>query len=200
MKKSGYIETKASILGEELEIGEVREYEFLLSKDKRSYRIIVKRLDEESKNRKLKLVEKREKRGKFESKNAKNYIEISAYITNYEGLKKEDIIELYRLRWQIELLFKVFKSDFKIDKLKNMKIERIEVHIYATLVKILLIIELSKRINGGFMKEHSIRRIIKSIKGILDNLLEKINDEREFERMLEKIKRIISQKIKKSPA
>jgi hypothetical protein len=98
LKKSEYIETKASILGEELEIGEVREYEFLLSKDKRSYRIIVKRLDEESKNRKLKLVEKREKRGKFESKNAKNSIEISAYITNYEGLKKEDIIELYRLR------------------------------------------------------------------------------------------------------
>jgi hypothetical protein len=98
LKKSEYIETKASILGEELEIGEVREYEFLLSKDKRSYRIIVKRLDEESKNRKLKLVEKCEKRGKFESKNAKNSIEISAYITNYEGLKKEDIIELYRLR------------------------------------------------------------------------------------------------------
>lgn len=67
-----------------------------------------------------------------------------------------------------------------------MKIERIEVHIYATLVKILLIIELSKRINSGFMKEHSIRRIIKSIKGILDNLLEKINDEREFANTLKK--------------
>ena len=37
------------------------------------------------------------------------------------------------------MLFKIFKSDFKLDKLKDLKVERIETHIYATLIRMLLL-------------------------------------------------------------
>ena len=46
--------------------------------------------------------------------------------------------ELYSLRWQIELLFKAWKSVFDLEKVKKMKKERFECHVYGTLIAILV--------------------------------------------------------------
>jgi hypothetical protein len=61
------------------------------------------------------------------------------FITNAgkEALPMEQAFPLYRLRWQIELNFKIWKSVFKIDKLQQMKEER---YITFLLTKLLLII------------------------------------------------------------
>ncbi|KAA6344141.1 hypothetical protein EZS27_000695 [termite gut metagenome] len=63
----------------------------------------------------------------------------SLFITNAdrEALPMEHAFPLYRLRWQIELNFKIWKSVFKIDKLQQMKEER---YITLLLTKLLLII------------------------------------------------------------
>ncbi len=45
---------------------------------------------------------------------------------------------LYSLRWQIEILFKTWKSFFEIDECKNIKRERLEYHLYGQLLGILL--------------------------------------------------------------
>ncbi|HDR7654926.1 TPA: transposase [Bacillus wiedmannii] len=45
---------------------------------------------------------------------------------------------LYSLRWQIEILFKTWKSFFEIDECKNIKRERLECHLYGQLIGILL--------------------------------------------------------------
>ena len=56
----------------------------------------------------------------------------------------EDIMPLaeasmfYRLRWQIELIFKTWKSLASIDKVKKIKKERFECQLYARLIWILL--------------------------------------------------------------
>ncbi|WP_244151074.1 MULTISPECIES: transposase [Parageobacillus] len=42
------------------------------------------------------------------------------------------------MRWQIELLFKAWKSVFDLDKVKEMKKERFECHLYGTLIAILV--------------------------------------------------------------
>jgi len=61
------------------------------------------------------------------------------FITNAEvsHLSVKQVFPLYRLRWQIELRFKSWKSVFKIDSLQKMKEHR---YIISLLVKLLLII------------------------------------------------------------
>ncbi|RAP27210.1 hypothetical protein C2W64_01042 [Brevibacillus laterosporus] len=62
------------------------------------------------------------------------------YITNLsaEDVPTEHIHDLYSLRWQIEILFKTWKSFFQIDKCKEIKKERLECHLYGQLISILL--------------------------------------------------------------
>lgn len=61
-------------------------------------------------------------------------------ITNIEAnvLNTTIITELYRLRWQIELLFKVLKSTFSIDKMHVAKTKYVESILYGRLIGILL--------------------------------------------------------------
>ncbi len=46
---------------------------------------------------------------------------------------------IYRIRWNIELIFKTWKSQLHLDILKGTRPERIEVFLYAKLVGILLL-------------------------------------------------------------
>lgn len=48
------------------------------------------------------------------------------------------IVELYRLRWQIELLFKVLKSTLSIDKMHVGKTKYVEAILYGRLLETLL--------------------------------------------------------------
>jgi hypothetical protein len=62
------------------------------------------------------------------------------FITNAPEalLKTSQIYPFYRLRWQIELLFKIWKSVFEINKIGKMSIARFECYLYGKLIAILL--------------------------------------------------------------
>ncbi|WP_342471692.1 IS4 family transposase [Metasolibacillus sp. FSL H7-0170] len=61
------------------------------------------------------------------------------YMTNLpEAIAKEDIYQIYSLRWQIELLFKVWKSTMALPHCKPMKIERFICYFYSQLIRLLL--------------------------------------------------------------
>ncbi len=64
----------------------------------------------------------------------------SIFITNVEKetLKATDIIQLYRLRWQIELIFKTWKSLTGIHQVKAVKRERLECQLLARFIWILM--------------------------------------------------------------
>lgn len=151
-------------------------------------------MDEQFKNNKLKTIRKEEKR---KSDLARSESEVSGFITNLWSGSADEIIEIYRLRWQIEILFKILKSDFDLKKIRKLKIERIEAHIYATLIKFMLTLEITKEINEGYIPEISIRRILKSSKVLLNNLIETLKNKRLFYELLEKLSDI--GKDKKNP-
>jgi Transposase DDE domain len=110
-------------------------------KEKVKVRMVIEPMPEET-------IEKRLIRAKTASK--KQYAQIqdetlflcyyNVYITNIESqhLPLEWIRFFYALRWQIELIFKAWKSLFEIDEVKKMSIFRFECYIYGRLMAIFL--------------------------------------------------------------
>ena len=62
------------------------------------------------------------------------------FITNVpeDMMPLSEVSKFYYLRWQIELIFKTWKSIASIDKVKKVKRERFECQLYAKLIWILL--------------------------------------------------------------
>jgi hypothetical protein len=65
---------------------------------------------------------------------------LNLFITNIprQWLKSQEIRATYSLRWQIELIFKVWKSQGNINKVKAMKIQRFQCQLLAKFLWILL--------------------------------------------------------------
>lgn len=74
------------------------------------------------------------------SENKREILHWNLMITNIDAttLDTTIITELYRLRWQIELLFKVLKSTFSIDKIHVAKTKYVESILYGRLIGILM--------------------------------------------------------------
>ncbi|PEP81799.1 transposase, partial [Bacillus toyonensis] len=84
-------------------------------------------------------------RAEYDRKNnvskAKKYKRrVSILMTNIptDILQKEHLYSLYAVRWQIEILFKTWKSLCGIHLYKHVKLERFQCHLYGQLIAILL--------------------------------------------------------------
>jgi hypothetical protein len=84
------------------------------------------------------------RKGKSISDNARIRARFTLMITNIpiEAIPTEQLYTLYRLRWQIELMFKHWKSKLGIEKVQKMKYERFKCLIYAKLLYIILTLEI----------------------------------------------------------
>jgi len=89
-------------------------------------------------------IRKAQQRAKSQGKNLtgeyKARCRFSIYITNTtkETLEAPDIADLYRLRWQIELIFKTWKSVLDIHKVKAVRKDRLECLLIIKFIWILL--------------------------------------------------------------
>lgn len=104
-------------------------------------RLIITKLTEEQKRvRVIKLKDSMEKKTIKNSYSTQKFLDMSAYITNIsqDVFTAEQVHDMYSLRWQIELMFKIWKSVFKIDRTKKVKIERFQCALYAKLITIVL--------------------------------------------------------------
>lgn len=72
------------------------------------------------------------------SQNIKDRYRFNLFVTNIapEDIDLDQIYLLYKLRWQIELIFKTWKSDFKLASLQKMKYHRYMTILYAKLLLI----------------------------------------------------------------
>lgn len=128
---------------EELKRGEIMELDNIRIgywvKDPLITRVVITKLTEEQEAKRQLLLNKKRRKGKKPLSAQKN-ISVNIYVTNIPQsmAKKEEIHPLYTLRWQIEILFKTWKSLFEIHRVKQMKKERFECHLYGTLIRLLL--------------------------------------------------------------
>jgi len=89
--------------------------------------------------RKAKQNAKKKSKGNL-SKEYKVRAALNLFITNAskEQIPTENVWPIYRLRWQIELMFKIWKSICNIEKVKKVNKERLECHVYSKLIFIVL--------------------------------------------------------------
>ena len=104
-------------------------------------RVIIHRLtDDQTQTRLQNQAIREKKKGIVMKEKSKRLMGMNVYITNtsVEEVPTDDVHALYSLRWQIEILFKTWKSFFEIDACKTLKRERLECHLYGQLIGILL--------------------------------------------------------------
>lgn len=109
-------------------------------------RLFVTRLPQEvADERRRKAQEAAARKGRTLSPRHLALLNWSLYITNAppERLTLEEAVRLYRVRWQIELIFKVWKSEAQLDRVAGKHRPRILCELYAKLIGVLLVQRLS---------------------------------------------------------
>jgi hypothetical protein len=104
-------------------------------------RLIISSVDEKTYRQRIKKAKKKSTSlGYTMTDQYKVSASLNLFITNIAPtqLTAEAIKTLYRLRWQIELIFKVWKSQANIDKIKPVKIQRFQCELIARLIWLLL--------------------------------------------------------------
>lgn len=121
------------------------------------------------------------------------------FITNLpaENISLEEVILLYRLRWQVELMFKNWKSVCAIHKLQPMKYERFACLLFAKLILIVINLQIIRNLQEyHFKKSKQILSEYKCFKTLQEsfNLLMSIWKARKkkSERFLMKLVRLFS--------
>ncbi len=115
--------------------------EIYLGKEKLKVRMVIDTMPEETIAKRLAKVKRTASTNHSEVQDETLFLcYYNVYITNIksEQLPIAWIRIFYALRWQIELIFKAWKSLFEIDEIKKMSIFRFECYIYGRLMAILL--------------------------------------------------------------
>jgi len=112
--------------------------EFLLgSQPKLKVSVVCQKLtQEQAAYRRRKANKLAKSRGYTSSRRNQHLLDWAIFITNIPSsyVAAEDLSKLYRLRWQVELLFKLYKSYGGIDKFYSKKPYRVLCQIYAKII------------------------------------------------------------------
>lgn len=150
-------------------------------KERMPVRLIVAVVPEDIYQNRIRKVEKNNKeKGYNTSEDYKARCRFNLFITNIkpEVLSADDALVLYKLRWQIELMFKNWKSILKIDQIQKMKYERFTCILVAKLTLIVVNLQIiwdvkkfyfekNKKILSMFKCFKTLQKEFKILNGIL---------------------------------
>ena len=80
----------------------------------------------------------------------KTRVKLVSLLTNDMDMSVEEIVEIYRKRWEIELLFKQLKQNFPLRYFYGEKANAIKIQIWVNLIANLLLMVMQKRIKRAW--------------------------------------------------
>ncbi len=144
MKGDGLVEIDFKELRETMKKGKIKRLEkqvVIGKKEKLPVRMAIELMPEEIVNKRLKKTNAdNKKKGQKTSDKYKTRACFNLYITNIAEtvLGADAIVKIYKIRWQVELIFKAWKSIFGIDNNNPMKYERLICLLNIRLLLILI--------------------------------------------------------------
>jgi hypothetical protein len=149
-----------------------------LGKEKLKVRLFIYLLPEEEYARRIRKATKKnasKTKSKTLSKEYKSRAGLNLFITNSADsiITLDNAWKIYKLRWQIELIFKIWKSICKIDKVKKVKEERLECYIFSKLILIVSGWRITWQVaNWLYKKEQKALSFFKAFKTLIREQME----------------------------
>lgn len=125
----------------EKDIKRLNKHVYIGKSEKFPVRLVIELMPEDVLNSRMKKVNKYNKnKGYKTSDDYRDRSRFNLFISNIpdEIMTEESIAKIYKVRWQIELVFKIWKSTFGLDNITPMKYERLMCTLYARLLLVLL--------------------------------------------------------------
>ena len=85
-------------------------------------------------------------------------------------LSGQEVLEVYRVRWQIELIFKSFKSDIKVNEWRSRKPWRVLCEVYAKLIAAVVQSQMTM-VCWSEGPQKSMRRLLSATAGLMAKVL-----------------------------
>jgi len=146
---------------------------YIGKEEKLPVRLVIELMPDEVFSTRMQKINKyNKKKGHKTSKDYSNRARFNLFISNIplEMIDGEAIAKIYKIRWQIELVFKIWKSIFGLDNITPMKYERLMCTLNARLLLVLINWE-TFMIQRGllFKKTGKLLSIIKCFNTLKDN-------------------------------
>lgn len=146
---------------------------YIGKEEKLPVRLVIELMPDEVFSTRMQKINKfNKKKGHKTSKDYSNRARFNLFISNIplDMIDGEAIAKIYKIRWQIELVFKIWKSIFGLDNITPMKYERLMCTLNARLLLVLINWE-TFMIQRGllFKKTGKLLSIIKCFNTLKDN-------------------------------
>ena len=173
-----------------------------IGEDNLSVRLLIGVVPEHVYEERIRRKQKEEKKkGHTMKEKTKLLCHFNLFITNAEEekLPMDKIMPLYWFRWQVELMFKNWKSVFSIHKLQKMKKTRYITMLYIRLIFIVINLQIVNRVQSAISKQRcqtgilSYKKTLQTLKNMFFEILRVLRSKQEKAvKCLEKIYKILS--------
>ena len=110
-------------------------------------------------------------------------------LTNDMEMEAEDIVDIYRKRWEIELLFKQLKQNFPLRYFYGESANAIKIQIWVTLIANLLLMVVQKRVRNRTWSFSGLATIIRITLMYYINCYSFLNNpDKDWEKLIEQSK------------